>query len=126
MLITLLAGYPLPPEMIDPRFPVFLQRAGGLSLTLLITVLSLCLGAGMGTALALCRRETTEDPRVNIFNRLIARALSYASAALVEGIRGLPIMVLILLTFHLPFRLAGVRFPAVILAIAAFSLYAAV
>jgi ABC-type amino acid transport system permease subunit len=126
MLITLLFGYPLPSEMIDPRFPSFLQRAGGLSLSLLITLLSLLIGAGIGIALALSRRDFTNDPRVHPVNRLLKRTLHYVASVFVEGIRGLPIMLLVLLTFHLPYRLAGLRVPGVILALTAFSLYASV
>jgi ABC-type amino acid transport system permease subunit len=126
MLVTLLFGYPLPSEMVDPRFPSFLQRAGGLSLSLLITILSLCMGAGVGIVLALSRRESAEDPRINAVNRLLKRTLRYASSILVEGVRGLPILLLVLLTFQLPYRLTGVRFQGVILALAAFSLYAGV
>jgi ABC-type amino acid transport system permease subunit len=126
MLFTLLFGYPLPSEMVDPRFPSFLQRAGGLSLSLLITILSLCIGAVVGIILALSRRESREDPRESAVDRLLKRTLRYAAWILVEGVRGLPIILLVLLTFHLPYRIAGVRFPGVILALAAFSLYASV
>jgi His/Glu/Gln/Arg/opine family amino acid ABC transporter permease subunit len=126
MLVPLLFGYPLPPEMVDPRFPIFLQRASGLMLTLLITVLSLTIGAGMGVALALCRREDTKKFDGNVLNRLLTLALRSAATALVEVVRALPIMLLILLTFYLPYRMVEVRFPSVILAIAAFSLYAGV
>ena len=126
ILVTLLFGYPVPAEMVDPRFPLFLQRSSGLVLTLLITVLSLILGACLGTALALCRRETAEDARTHILDRLLDRAFRAAAAALVEGIRGLPIMLLVLLTFHLPYRLFELRVPSFVLAVAGFSLYAGV
>src|SRR5688500_19101 len=126
MLITLLFGYPLPAEMIDPRFPSFLQRAGGLSLSLLITILSLCIGAGVGTALALIRRQSNEDPRLNKVDRLLKQVFHFIASLFVEGIRGMPIMLLVLLTFHLPYRLAGLRVPGVVLALLAFSLYASV
>lgn len=44
----------------------------------------------------------------------------------IEGVRGVPIMILVLLTFYLPSRLFGLRMPAVFLAVGAFSLYAGV
>lgn len=126
MLITLLFGYPLPPEMVDSRYPVFLQRSAGLLLTLLITIFSLAFGFVIGTVLALCRRETAEDRRRGILERLIVGGLRYLSVAVTEGVRGLPIMLLVLLTFYLPYRLFELRVPSIILATAAFSLYAAV
>jgi len=122
----LLFGYPLPPEMVDPRFPEFLQRPAGLLLTLLITVTSLLIGAVLGTVLALCRREAPEDPHADIVERCLDRAIRVSAAMIVEGVRGLPIMLLVLLVFHLPFRLLGLRFPSFLLAVAAFSLYAGV
>lgn len=126
MIIVLLFGYPLPPEMVDPRFPVFMQRSAGLWLTLLITTLSLAIGAVIGTALAVCRRESAQGTRGEALDPLIPRALHHADVALVEGVRGLPIMLLVLLAFHLPYRLLRLRFPAFVLAIAAFSLYAGI
>ena len=126
-LITLLVlGFPAPPEMIDPQLPMFLQRAGGLLLTLLITVFSLTIGAVIGTVLALARRDTSTSARGNEFRRRLIRARGYVAAIVVEGIRGLPIMLLVLLIFYLPYRLVSVRVPSFILAIVAFSLYAGV
>jgi His/Glu/Gln/Arg/opine family amino acid ABC transporter permease subunit len=124
LVAILLFGYPLPPEMIDPRFPEILQRPAGLLLTLLITVTSLIIGALLGTVLAFCRREVPEDPQADIVERWLDRAIRVAAATIVEGVRGLPIMLLVLLVFHLPFRLLGLRFPSFLLAVTAFSLYA--
>lgn len=122
LLFTLLFGYPLPPEMVDPRFPLFLQRFGGLLLTLLLTMFSLVIGAGIGIVLALCRRKSPTDAK----GHLLTWLLCYAAGALVEGVRGLPIMLLVLLTFYLPYPLVGLRYPPFVLAIAIFSLYAGV
>jgi polar amino acid transport system permease protein len=126
LLDVLLFGYPPPPEMVDAHFPAFLQRSGGLLLTFLIAVFSLTIGAGIGLVLALCRREPAEDMNDGIFKRPIKLAIRHAAAALVETIRGLPIMLLVLLAFYLPYPLLGLRLPNFVLAVAAFSLYAGV
>jgi ABC-type amino acid transport system permease subunit len=125
IVVLLLVGYPVPAELLDPRFPAFLQRAGGLSLTLLITAFSLLLGTGIGLAFALFRRNL---PRTQGHRRLsgVAAALRLGTSAVVLVVRGLPIMVIVLLTFHLPYRIAEVRVPAFVLATAAFSVYAGV
>ena len=124
LLVTLLLGYPVPAEMVNPEFPIFLQRAGGLLLTLCLTAISLAIGAGIGTVLALCRREAADDPRKPARARLMAWGMHSVASIVVECVRGLPIMLLVLLTFHLPYRLAGLRLPGAFLAITAFSLYA--
>ena len=126
ILVLLLFGYPVPAEMLDPRFPAFLQRAGGLWLTLLVTLVSLSSGACLGLALALARRTLSARARENHPFPLAADAGRYLAAVIVEGIRGLPIMVIVLLTFHLPYRFGGLRLPAFMLATVAFSLYAGV
>jgi His/Glu/Gln/Arg/opine family amino acid ABC transporter permease subunit len=120
VLTLLLFGFPPPPEMLDPRFPLSLQRSGGLLLTLIITVLSLIVGAGIGTILALSRRDRAGNLR------LISRAPAYVAVVIIEVVRGLPIMLLVLLVFYLPYRLIEVRVPSVVLAVFAFSLYAGV
>jgi His/Glu/Gln/Arg/opine family amino acid ABC transporter permease subunit len=124
LLHTLLWGYPLPPEMVDPRYPLFLQQLGGLWLTLAITGLSFLFGGPLGLVLALCRYDRRGDslvrqPGANLERRL----LSALATAVREGFQSLPIMILVLLTFYLPFRLLGLRLPAVVLAVAAFSIY---
>jgi His/Glu/Gln/Arg/opine family amino acid ABC transporter permease subunit len=126
MLVILLLGYPLPPEMVDPRFPLIIQRAGGLLLSALITLLSLVIGAGVGATLALCQRERPQEIRRGTAARLLSRALRSAARGLVIGVRSLPIMLLVLLVFYLPYPLAGLRLPSFVLAIAGFSLYAGV
>jgi His/Glu/Gln/Arg/opine family amino acid ABC transporter permease subunit len=120
---ALLFGLPMAPEMVDPRFPWFLQQAGGLLLTLLITLFSLIIGAVIGTILALGRRETATPARRSGLERLAFRARVYTAAGLVEGIRGLPIMLLVLLVFYLPYRVADLRVPGFVLATMAFSIY---
>jgi polar amino acid transport system permease protein len=126
ILVTLLIGFPLPPEMVAPGLPLFLQRAGGLVLSVLVTIFSLAIGAGIGMVLALSRREVAEGPRRDPIDRWIFWALGRAASAIVEGVRGLPIMLLVLLTFYLPYSLVGLRLPGFVLAVAAFSLYAGV
>ncbi|MGA7732804.1 MAG: ABC transporter permease subunit [Chloroflexia bacterium] len=123
---VLLFGYPLPPEMLDPRFPAFLQRSGGLLLTGLISIISFSIGTGIGIVLGLCQRENPEELREDKPGRFFAWVLRNAAKGIVVGIRSLPIMLLILLVFYLPYPLAGLRYPGIVLAIAAFSLYAGV
>ncbi len=125
-LDVLLFGYPPPPEMVDAHFPAFLQRSGGLLLTFLIAVFSLTIGAGIGLVLALCRREPAEDMNEGIFKRALRLAIGHAAAVLVETIRSLPIVLLVLLVFYLPYPLLKLRLPNFVLAVAAFSLYAGV
>ena len=123
-LRTLLVGYPPPPEMIDPRFPELLQKIGGLSLTFIIAVFSMVIGTVLGCALALCRRESRGN--ISPALRFVMKAVHFSAAAVVETVRGVPVLLLALLFFHLPYRLTGLRFPGVVLAIATFSLYAGV
>ena len=119
LLRTLIFGYPPPPEMIDPRFPEIFSRAGGLSLTVMIAAGGMAFGVLIGCLLALCRRESFA-----FIPRAVLSVIHFAAAALVETVRGLPVMLLALLAFYLPYILTGRRFPGVILAVAAFSLYA--
>jgi His/Glu/Gln/Arg/opine family amino acid ABC transporter permease subunit len=123
MLAGLLVGYPQPPDMLDPRFPVFVQCASGLLLTILVTLGSLIGGAVIGLTLALCRRDGAEAsparPRP-------ARIVVLGAGAVVEGIRALPIAVLVLVMFHMPYSMIGARLPEGLLAIVAFSIYAGV
>jgi len=123
LLRTLLFGYPPPPEMIDPRFPEFFSRSGGLLLTLMIAATSLVIGALIGCFLACCRSEQRLSV-VSFVPRIVLNGLRFAASALAETVRGLPVMLLALLAFHLPYILTGLRFPGVVLAAAAFSLYA--
>jgi His/Glu/Gln/Arg/opine family amino acid ABC transporter permease subunit len=125
LLIFLIFGLPVSPEMADPRFPIFLQNLGGLLLTLLITVFSLSIGAVLGTLLALGRRGSTV-PHGHLLKNLFIRGYGYIAAGTVEGIRGLPIMLLVLLIFYVPYRVIDVRIPSFVLAIITFSLYAGV
>ncbi len=118
---VLLLGYPTPPEMIDPRYPAFLQQIGGLCLSLVITGVSLTLGAPLGVLLAVCRSR----PRGR---HVLRRLIDLLATAVVHTTRGIPVMILVLLFFYLPYRLFALRVPVpgVVLAITAFTLYAAV
>jgi His/Glu/Gln/Arg/opine family amino acid ABC transporter permease subunit len=122
LLQPLLFGYLPPPEMMGSRYPEFFYRVGGLSLTMIITLPSLVLGAMLGCLLAICRRKPSRN--ASFVSRSILRCVGFAASGLVEIVRGLPIMPLALLVFYLPFPLMGLRLPGAILAIAAFSLYA--
>jgi ABC-type amino acid transport system permease subunit len=124
LLKALLFGLPVPPEMLDADYPLFFQRTGGLLLTFIVTVFSLLFGLLIGTVLSIWRRGAIAEDRTPEGMRFLLGSLRGISVALIEGIRGLPIMLLVLLVFHLPYRLTGLRFPGIILAIAAFSLYA--
>ncbi len=126
LLATLLAGYPVPPEMVDPRYPAAIQRAGGLALTVFITAGGLLVGFGLGLLLVACRRNPLAGPGRDPGERLLGRTLQYTATAVVEGVRGLPIILLVLIVFTLPYPLTGLRLPGVLLAVAAFGLYAAV
>lgn len=122
---TLLTGYPIPPEMIDPNFPVFLQRIGGLTLTLVVTVLSLLLGTPLGLVLAVTRSGPHGGiARLPLGEKMGWWALQGPAIVIVEVIRGIPVMILVLLTFYLPYRLFELRVPPIILATVALSLYA--
>jgi His/Glu/Gln/Arg/opine family amino acid ABC transporter permease subunit len=121
----LLFGFPVPPEMIDPAYPEFLQRPGGLVLTLLITLFSLIIGGGIGIMLAAARRDKPQIAHGRVINVIAWLRRSLASV-FVEGIRALPIMLLVLLVFYLPYRLIQVRVPGFVLAVTAFSLYSGV
>jgi general L-amino acid transport system permease protein len=109
---TLLFGFPVPEESIDSAWPEGLQRMGGMSLSVGVTFVSLAGGLPLAALLAAGRERR-------------GAILRWASVASIEGIRGLPIMILILLAFYLPFPLFGLRIPGVILAALAFVLYAA-
>ncbi|HVV81880.1 MAG TPA: ABC transporter permease subunit [Kofleriaceae bacterium] len=126
LMWRLLVGYPQPAEMIDHRYPTWLQRPGGLVLTLLVTALSLALGLVIGCLLALGDRATSAGPDVDPIERVMRRGLRALLRAFIEIVRGLPIMLLVLLVFYLPYRLFAIRAPAAVLAIVAFSIYAGV
>jgi ABC-type amino acid transport system permease subunit len=126
MLATLLFGFPLPPEMVDPRYPAFIQRAGGLVLTLWVTVASLLAGGVLGAVLALARREATPAAGSGPIDRHARALVGLLAAAIILVVRNLPIMIVVLATFYLPYSLFQVRIPGVVLAIVAFSLYTAV
>ena len=120
LLRTLVNGYPLPPEMVDPRYPLFLQQIGGLWLTLVVTGMSFLFGGPLGLVLALARGDC--DP-LQARKRLPVGMLQAAAAIIVEGIQSIPILILVLLAFYLPYKLVGLRLPPVIPAVVAFSVY---
>jgi ABC-type amino acid transport system permease subunit len=125
-LRALILGYPVPPEMIDPGYPQILQQTTGFVLTVLITVLSLIVGAVVAAGLVVLRQNPLVDHRRDIVERALGSLARNSSIAIIEVIRGLPIIVLVLLIFSLPYPLAGLRLPGFLLALVAFSLYAAV
>lgn len=127
VLWRLLVGYPISPEFVDSSYPEFLQTLGGMRFTLVITVTSLVLGIPVGMTLALSRTGFGSGvARRGPVGRFFREVLRWLSVAVTETVRGLPIMILVLLAFYLPYPLLGVRIPPSILAIVAFSLYAGV
>lgn len=117
LLDVLLWGYPPAAEMIDPRWPAFLQQAGGLHLSLWITALALAIGLPLGVLLALWRGDGGTPVR---------RLLGAPPAVLIVLVRATPVLLLALLAAYLPYRLSGIRAPVQVWAVAAFALYAAV
>jgi polar amino acid transport system permease protein len=127
MIATLLFGFPPPTEMLDPRYPASLQRSAGLVLTAVITLASLGFGFFIGLPLALCRREAPEDGSRKRWPKAVLRRVSkFLASVVVQGIRGIPIMLFVLLVFDLPYRVWQLRIPSSVLAIIAFSIYGGV
>ena len=93
----------------------------------MITFFSILLGTPLGLALALARGEEGESmtKRSPLATGLL-RAARVIARLVTEGIRGVPVMILVLLVFYLPYPLFGVRAPGAVLAIVAFSLYCGV
>lgn len=120
----LLFGYPVPSEFIDTSYPAFLQTVGGLALTLVITVISF----GIGTVAAALFAFIIESEKVICTNKTwILVVMSFFQRIIkmfVHITRSLPILILVLLFYYLPYPLFKIRIPAVILGICAFSLYA--
>jgi len=116
ILVALFAGFPVSGEFLDPAWPEFLQRAGGLTLTLAVTIGAIAFGLPLGLVLALGRTGGGGG------RRTVVRAVSIV---LIEGIRGLPVLLLVLLTVYLPWPLFGWRVPGSILATVALSVYTA-
>jgi len=125
---TLIFGFPVTAELVDPAWPVWLQSAGGLVLTLIITAVSLVCGLVIGLLLAVLRSTETTARDIRSLKPLwIAGTLArYLSVAFAEVFRGLPIMIIVLLVYYLHFALFRARLPGVLLAVFAFSLYAGV
>ncbi|MCP4378807.1 MAG: ABC transporter permease subunit [bacterium] len=122
ILRTLVFGYPVQAEMLNHDWPAFAQQIGGLCLSLVITISSLVCGAFIGVLLAIVRSYHPAGGTRSV----AASAFRGLAGTVVEGVRGVPILILILLTFYLPSRLFDLRIPAVFLATGAFSLYAGV
>lgn len=124
----LLAGFPVSPEFVDPNYPVFLQTVGGLQLTIVVTMISLFFGFLIGIVLALGRAGWPADrgqpPKVLV--TVCNIAVRWPAIAITEGFRALPVMLLVLLVYYLPYPLFGVRVPASVLAVVAFSIYSGV
>lgn len=127
ILKILFVGFRPPPEMIDPNYPEFIQTIGGLKLTLALTLLSMILGMLLGLVLVLMRRDRGGMPRnLSPLHKALLRVLSAVSFLATETIRGIPIMLLVLLVYYLPYPLFGIRVPGAILAVFAFTLYTGV
>ncbi len=126
ILRVLLFGYPLSAEFIDRSYPVFLQASGGLVLTLIISVLSFSCGMILATLFAsLLELERKPIKRFSWIGTLVS-VLQIGIRGILYVCQSLPILILVLLFYYLPYPLFGLRVPAVLLGIGAFSLYAAV
>jgi His/Glu/Gln/Arg/opine family amino acid ABC transporter permease subunit len=126
ILRILIFGFPVPPEMIDPHYPELLQSMGGLQLTLVITFLSFLFGTPLGLSLAILR--TSRGKRSKILKRKYGFYLGtrWIAVMITEGVRAVPVLILVLLAFYLPYRIFGVRIPPVILAVGVFTIYGGV
>ncbi len=122
----LMLGYPPLPESVNRDYPAFLQTTGGLALTLLITFFSLIFGGALGTLLGLLRRDAPKETRRTLLRRGVEGGARLLANGFVEGVRGLPIMLLVLLCYYLPYPVLGVRIPPFLVGIFAFSLYTGV
>ena len=81
-------------------------------------------GFTLAPLLTACRQNhlaRARDPG----EELVGRAVQSLAVAAVEFIRSMPILVLVLVVFTLPYPLTGLRLPGVLLAVAAVGLYAA-
>jgi polar amino acid transport system permease protein len=123
VLRTLIVGYPTAREFLDPRYPAWLQQIGGLHLSLWITGISLILATPPAALLAVLR-SGSRPHRLAARSRYVPLGLSWMAAGTVEVIRGVPVMLLVLLVFYLPYPLLGIRVPPVVLATGALTLYA--
>jgi general L-amino acid transport system permease protein len=112
ILRTLIFGFPVTAEFVDPAWPTLLQTTGGLTLSIAVTIAALVLGLPLGALLAAGRARGPATSR-------------YAVRIAIETVRGLPVILLVLLVFHLPWPLLGVRVPGAVLAVVAFTLFAA-
>lgn len=127
ILRVLVVGFRPPEEMIDPDYPEFIQTIGGLEFTFAITLLSLALGILLALVLVFMRGRRVDKFRKTSWAwKVLLRLVSTTSLLVTEVIRGLPIMLLVLLVYFLPYPLFGIRVPAAILAVLAFTLYAGV
>jgi His/Glu/Gln/Arg/opine family amino acid ABC transporter permease subunit len=120
---ALVFGFSKSAEELTDSYPEFLQTPGGLYLSVLISICSLLLATPLGVALGFCRGKNTllkNQPLKLIPLRLLAHFI-------ITVVRGIPMMIWILLVvYHLPYLLLGLRLPAMVLAIIAFTIYASV
>lgn len=121
----LIFGYPVSQEFLDPAFPLFLQSSGGLILSLIITLVCIGVGSGGGIGFAILRHLQYTITKKSPFYGL-GYIISKITGLFTETILAIPILVLVLVCFYLPYPLFGLRIPAIILGIFAFSLYASV
>lgn len=118
---VLIFGYPVSFDFIDNSYPVFLQKSGGLILTIIITICSSLIGLLIGLLLSLLNNF-----KIHIKHNYSIQLLNKPIVLLIELIKSMPIMILVLLFYYLPYPIFKIRIPAIFLAISAFSLYAAV
>jgi glutamine transport system substrate-binding protein/glutamine transport system permease protein len=123
ILKTLIFGYPVPPEFLNSSYPEWIQRIGGLHLSVWITIVSLILAFPIAFFLAQLKGWTPAK-NANIFSKISIKIANFFGYSFVEILRGIPVMILVLVIFFLPYQLLEIRIPAILLAIFAMTLYA--
>lgn len=126
VVTTLIFGFPVDEQMLDPQYPHFLQRGGGLCLTLIITVVSLSIGSVCAIALnSLSSLRDTITSQRTWFRALLC-TIELLINSLLSVVRAVPVMLLVLLVYYAPYPLFQLRIPPIFLAVGALSLYSAV
>lgn len=123
---TLIFGFPVEEQMLDPQYPHFLQRGGGLCLTLVITTVSLIIGAIGATVLNSVSTLKGYVAPQKKWARGVCFIVELLINSLLSAIRSVPVMLLILLVYYAPYPLFKVRIPPLFLAVGALSVYTTV
>jgi ABC-type amino acid transport system permease subunit len=126
ILWKLWKGYPTSLEFINSDYPVFMQTLAGLQLTILITFLSICVAFIPAAVFAYIYHKALKRGSSKYFSGRIAIFAKYLIITVVEFFRGIPLVLLVLLVFILPYPLFGIRLPLVLRAVIAMSIYAGI